>query len=53
VVVVGNRSNLYSATATMDPYTASAMLSAEVSPSSGVGANSWSVCFGGPSLGPT
>ncbi len=47
VIVRNNRSNLYSASAAMDLHNSSgAALGLWVCPSSGVGANSWSVCFG-------
>ncbi|WP_431892951.1 hypothetical protein [Micromonospora haikouensis] len=47
VIVRNNRSSLYSVTAAMDLYTSSgAYLGDWVCSSSGVGANSWSVCFG-------
>lgn len=46
VIVRNNRSSLYSVQAAMDLYNSSGKLGAWVCPSSGVGANSWSVCFG-------
>ncbi|MFE7903110.1 hypothetical protein ACFU3E_37645 [Streptomyces sp. NPDC057424] len=47
VIVRNNRSSLYSASATMDLYTATGThLGLWHCASSGVGANSWSVCFG-------
>ncbi|QLD28161.1 hypothetical protein HXZ27_31405 [Micromonospora carbonacea subsp. aurantiaca] len=47
VIVRNNRSSLYSVTAAMDLYTSSGgYLGDWVCSSSGVGANSWSVCFG-------
>ena len=47
VIVRNNRSNLYSAVAAMDLYTRSGSRQGEWEcSSSGVGANSWSVCFG-------
>ncbi|WP_199924561.1 hypothetical protein [Streptomyces sp. WM6386] len=48
VIVRNNRSSLYSATANMDLYTAApaTYLGDWACASSGVGANSWSVCFG-------
>ncbi|SEP39324.1 hypothetical protein SAMN04489732_107259 [Amycolatopsis saalfeldensis] len=47
VIVRNNRSSLYSMTAAMDLYTSSGTaLGVWACASSGVGANSWSVCFG-------
>ncbi|MGW7263257.1 hypothetical protein [Streptomyces sp. NPDC054842] len=48
VIVRNNRSSLFSASANMDLYTAAsaAYLGDWACASSGVGANSWSVCFG-------
>ncbi len=46
VIVRNNRSALYSVKASMDLYTSSARLGSWVCSSSGVGPNSWSVCFG-------
>lgn len=47
VIVRNNRSGLYSAAASMDLYTSSGgYLGDWLCSSSGVGANSWSVCFG-------
>jgi hypothetical protein len=47
VIVRNNRASLYSVTAAMDLYTSSNIYLGDwVCPSSGVGANSWSVCFG-------
>ncbi|RRQ81119.1 hypothetical protein CQW39_04750 [Streptomyces griseofuscus] len=46
VIVRNNRSSLYSVQAAMDLATPSASLGAWACPSSGVGATSWSVCFG-------
>ncbi|SCG81357.1 hypothetical protein GA0070623_5735 [Micromonospora rifamycinica] len=47
VIVRNNRSGLYSVAAAMDLYTTSGVnLGDWVCSSSGVGANSWSVCFG-------
>lgn len=47
VIVRNNRSNLYSVRAAMDLVTSSGQsLGVWVCSSSGVGANSWSVCFG-------
>lgn len=46
VIVRNNRSSLYSAAAFMDLRTASAGLGNWSCANSGVGANSWSVCFG-------
>ncbi|MGC7099166.1 hypothetical protein ACPZ19_31210 [Amycolatopsis lurida] len=47
VIVRNNRSNLYSVSAGMDLQTSSGVnLGTWVCSSSGVGANSWSVCFG-------
>jgi hypothetical protein len=49
VIVRNNRASLYSATATMDLFTSSGVPVGQgiwTCPSSGVGANSWSVCFG-------
>jgi hypothetical protein len=47
VIVRNNRSSLYSLPAGMDLFTSSGVKLGEwVCPSSGVGANSWSVCFG-------
>jgi hypothetical protein len=47
VIVRNNRSSLYSVGAAMDLYNSSGTkLGAWVCSSSGVGANSWSVCFG-------
>ncbi|WP_328664440.1 hypothetical protein [Streptomyces sp. NBC_00328] len=47
VIVRNNRSSLYGATAAMDLYTSSGTYLGDwACESSGVGANSWSVCFG-------
>ncbi|MGN9758214.1 hypothetical protein [Streptomyces sp. SD31] len=46
VIVRNNRSSLYSVAAAMDLYNSSGKLGEWVCSSSGVGANSWSVCFG-------
>jgi hypothetical protein len=46
VIVRNNRSSLYSVQAAMDLYNSSGKLGAWECSSSGVGANSWSVCFG-------
>ncbi|WP_242890981.1 hypothetical protein [Actinomadura litoris] len=47
VIVRNNRSNLYSTTASMDLFTTSGIgLGDWACSSSGVGAHSWSVCFG-------
>ncbi|MDV5145844.1 hypothetical protein R1T08_16920 [Streptomyces sp. SBC-4] len=46
VIVRNNRSSLYSVAAAMDLYNSSGKLGAWACSSSGVGANSWSVCFG-------
>ena len=47
VIVRNNRSSLYSVTAAMDLYNSSGTYLGDwLCPSSGVGANSWSVCFG-------
>ncbi|MFI5531799.1 hypothetical protein ACIA8O_25030 [Kitasatospora sp. NPDC051853] len=46
VIVRNNRSSLFSVQAAMDLYNSSASLGSWVCSSSGVGANSWSVCFG-------
>lgn len=47
VIVRNNRSSLYSVQAAMDLYTSSGTYLGDwVCSSSGVGANSWSVCFG-------
>ncbi|WP_338496089.1 hypothetical protein [Streptomyces sp. SJL17-4] len=46
VIVRNNRSSLYSVQAAMDLYSSSGKLGAWLCSSSGVGANSWSVCFG-------
>ncbi|WP_229373602.1 hypothetical protein [Umezawaea beigongshangensis] len=47
VIVRNNRSSLYSVEAGMDLYTSSGTYQGDwLCQSSGVGANSWSVCFG-------
>jgi hypothetical protein len=47
VIVRNNRSTLYALAAAMDLYTSSSVFLGDwVCSSSGVGANSWSVCFG-------
>lgn len=46
VIVRNDRSSLYSVQAAMDLYNSSGELGSWVCSSSGVGANSWSVCFG-------
>lgn len=46
VIVRNNRSSLYSVQAAMDLYNSSGQLGSWICSSSGVAANSWSVCFG-------